>query len=98
MIKLKHLILESEIKKFYGYFDVAPSNLFGGIPKVESFVVYPKYRGKGFAKKLARFLPKHCWLHAQPLANMPGKKLEKKDLIEFYKSIGFTEIFLLIHG
>jgi GNAT superfamily N-acetyltransferase len=94
MIKLKSLILENVIKKPYGYISFNPtSSKFGGIPKIETFVIYEKYRNKGYARKLAKFLPEHCWLQAEPLANMPGIKLNKQQLIAFYKSIGFIKYF-----
>lgn len=57
---------------------------------IDEFVVYAKYRGKGFARKLANFLPEKCYLCACPLWNKKGKKfLDTDQLINFYKSLGF---------
>ncbi len=57
---------------------------------IEEFVVYARYRGKGYARRLAEFLPRSCYLCACPLWNKKGKKfLNTEQLIIFYKSLGF---------
>lgn len=74
-------------KCYYGYIVGKPK---GNFIWVEEFVVYAKYRGKGFARKLANFLPESCFLCACPLWNKKGKRfLTTEQLIVFYKSLGF---------
>lgn len=59
-------------------------------PYIYKFVIYEKYRGKGYAKELAKLLPKKCWLFALPITEKINKKgLKANQLIKFYRSIGF---------
>lgn len=74
------------VKYKYGYI----SYLDITYPYIYKFVVYEKYRGKGKARELANKFPKKCWLYALPIKELISKRgLELKQLIRFYRSIGF---------
>lgn len=57
---------------------------------IDEFVIYPKYRGKKLAYKLAEHLPAKCKLFAYPLFNMKGTHMEAEKLMQFYEKLGFT--------
>lgn len=68
------------IQKPYGYI-VLENDL------VKKFVVYKKLRGRGYARELAKFLPRHCKLF--PARLYYGQGLDNTALIKFYSSLGF---------
>lgn len=74
------------IRKRYGYIKTSHNGTW-----VEEFFIYKKFRGQGYARKLAAFLPAQCSLLAHPLygtfGEVPG--LSNNALINFYKSLGF---------
>jgi GNAT superfamily N-acetyltransferase len=59
---------------------------------ISEFLLYPEFRGRGLARKLASHIPPRAKLLAYPLMGQPGEKLALEHLIEFYKSIGFTAL------
>jgi len=59
---------------------------------ITHFVINPKYRGKGMARKLAEHLPPKCKLAAHPLYNLDREpKLDQESLTRLYESIGFIK-------
>lgn len=76
------------IKTYYGEIEITDLPPHEDILKIDLFYIKKHYRGKGYARKLARFLPKHCKLIACPIEE---KSLDKESLIKFYKSLGFKE-------
>lgn len=67
----------------FGYVVVDESN-----GKVEEFVVYPQYRGRGYARTVSRLMPWKCWLIAVPLIQ-EGEGLGHRELEAFYERLGF---------
>lgn len=58
---------------------------------IEKFVIYPQFRGKNLARKLASHLPFRSKLLAYPLVNMGDVHLPQEKLIDFYISLGFEK-------
>lgn len=56
---------------------------------IDYFVIYPKFRGKGLARNLAKHIPRKAKLLAWPMYNLLGKKLNVDSLVKFYRSLGF---------
>jgi len=56
---------------------------------IEEFTLFPKFRGKGLARKLAENLPQKSKMLVNPMFNMKGKILSKSQLETFYRSLGF---------
>ena len=80
------------IYKPYGYIEITKDNF--GRDKIDSFFIYPEWRGQGFGRQLANFLPKKCWLVACASPNNSAcrwlnKGLDQHNLILFYQSLGF---------
>lgn len=59
---------------------------------INKFVIYSRYRGKGFAKELAKYIPQKAKLWPYPLYNFDEDNILNHDqLLKFYASLGFTE-------
>jgi GNAT superfamily N-acetyltransferase len=58
--------------------------------EVGSFIIFPGWRGKGWARKLARHLPEHCRLEASPFDQDNGG-LDFTQLVRFYERLGFRK-------
>ena len=56
---------------------------------VGTFLVYRAWRGKGWARKLAKHLPPKCFLVPEPF-DTPTLTLSQ--LTRFYKSLGFRRV------
>lgn len=80
--------VQIKIKTYYGEIEICDLPPHEDILKIDYFYIKKPYRGKGYARKLARFLPKHCRLIACPTE--PGG-LNKENLVKFYKKLGFKE-------
>lgn len=76
------------IRTYYGEIELCDLPPHEDILKVDHFFIKKHYRGKGYARKLARFLPKHCKLIACPTES---NGLDKENLIKFYKKVGFKQ-------
>lgn len=92
-MKLKDLFEGTEnnilFQNEYGYIQGKLKN--DGIWWIDKFYIYPEFRGKGYARKLAEHIPEKAMLLAQPLFFKDQKNLDKNSLINFYKSLGFEE-------
>jgi ribosomal protein S18 acetylase RimI-like enzyme len=76
------------IERKYGYFTAEPCG--NGMYSVNTFIIYPEYRGKGYARKLAAKLPAKARLFAKPLVYKDnGPHLTIEQLKKFYESLGF---------
>lgn len=76
----------------YGFFRAhreAPDDYW----KIGAFFIKQEFRGKGFARRLAKHLPKRCSLYAEPFDNATSG-LELKALKRFYRSLGFKTVRL----
>lgn len=74
----------------YGYIKVS---IYESKTHIDEFVVYPEYRGKGYARQLAQHLPKHCCLLCYPMYSKAlGSSILGLDaLCAFYESLGFNK-------
>lgn len=80
----KGFIYKDKFGHIKGYLD------FDGYWYITEFLVYPKYRRQGYAKKLAEHLPKGpCKLYSFPLLTHRGPHIPEEKLLDFYKSLGF---------
>lgn len=94
-MKLTHL-LEDNINRNHVIYQDEHGYIKGKLLKdgywwIEKIYVYPEYRGQGYARELAKHIPEKASLLAQPLFVKGEKVLNKDDLINFYKSLGFEE-------
>lgn len=88
LVQSKTPSVQIKIKTYYGEIEICDLPPHEDLLKVDHFCIKKHYRGKGYARKLARFLPKYCKLIACPTE--PGG-LNKDALVKFYKSLGFKE-------
>lgn len=59
---------------------------------ISKFVIHSKFRGKGYARDLAKHIPQKAKLWAYPLFNFKEDScLNRNQLIKFYLSLGFEE-------
>ena len=64
--------------------------IWDGYWYITEFLVYPKYRGQGYGRKLAEHIPSGpCKLYAFPLLTHRGPHIPEEKLLDFYKSLGF---------
>ena len=59
---------------------------------ISEFLIYPEYRGRGFARKLASHMPRKAKLLCYPLMKQGSDILQLDALVAFYKSLGFAPI------
>lgn len=85
---LKTMFRDEEFKVELEYGHILGHHI-GSTTWIDEFVVYPKFRGKGFARRLAMHLPEKCRLCAQPYHHMNEQGLDSNQLIRFYESLGF---------
>jgi ribosomal protein S18 acetylase RimI-like enzyme len=52
------------------------------------FLIYPDFRGKGLARKLAKYIPKKCEL----MVVENNEVLNQQQLVSFYESLGFIKV------
>lgn len=93
-MKLKDLFEDLDTKNIiykddYGY--IKGKLQKDGYWFIDKFFVYPEYRGKGYARELAKHIPQKAKLLAQPLYVKGETVLDRDPLIQFYKSLGFEE-------
>jgi GNAT superfamily N-acetyltransferase len=69
------------IVKKYGYIDIRDGF-------IKRFIIHKKYRGKGYARQLSKFIPKHARLF--PCRLFFNEGLSNQQLMVFYSSIGFV--------
>ncbi len=59
---------------------------------INKFVVHSRYRGTGYARELAKYIPQKAKLWPFPLFKFDEENiLNHEQLIKFYSSLGFTE-------
>jgi len=62
--------------------------IYKGYNYINDFWVNPMYRGKGYGKRLATYLPYICWLMSCPY-DKDKNSLNRKQLLMFYRKLGF---------